>query len=240
MSPAPELKVGQHLSGETLDLLLIGALSPFSTNAAKAHLDGCEPCRTRWRELNEDKRRFEEHVFARTLPKVEAEVARSGGYPKHRPRRRARRIVVGLGAALVLGLLVWQAPSRAGPSLEVHVERQGKRFMAPPQASIEPGDRLRLVVTARKASYVLVTARDKEGATRVYFPPGGRASARVTTTGPFELASGVELEGAPGPQLVVAVFSEELVSVDALEGSLAQPALGPGATVVTLPLAKAQ
>ena len=48
-----------HLSSETIDLLLLSALDATEANAAKAHLDECDLCKTRWRELNEDKVRFD-------------------------------------------------------------------------------------------------------------------------------------------------------------------------------------
>lgn len=103
MSVAPVIDITTgHISGEVLDLLLIGALSSPVANAVKAHLDECETCRARWRELNHDKQRFEEHVYARTLPKV---VARSGSYAQVKRRSSFLRWVA-LGAAVVGALAV--------------------------------------------------------------------------------------------------------------------------------------
>lgn len=122
MRPATTPSARPHLSGEVLDLLLIGALPAAKANAAKGHLDVCETCRARWRELNEDKRRFEEHVFARTLPKVEAEVARSGGYPLARPGRPVRLYVTMaavLAAAIALGVVGWGPWADLRPTLEL-------------------------------------------------------------------------------------------------------------------------
>jgi predicted anti-sigma-YlaC factor YlaD len=107
-----------HVSGESLDLLLIGALSPAVANAAKAHLDECEACRVRWRELNEDKQRFEEQVYARTLPKV---VARSGSHAVLRRRWPPLAWVavgVTLAAALALGgFLARRSPTPLRPGV---------------------------------------------------------------------------------------------------------------------------
>jgi len=126
--PATTPSARPHLSGEVLDLLLIGALPAAEANAAKGHLDACETCRTRWRELNEDKRRFEEHVFARTLPKVEAEVARSGGYPMARrgwPVRFYVTVAVVLAAAVALGAVIWGPRADRRPTLERHRPTEG-------------------------------------------------------------------------------------------------------------------
>src|SRR5438105_1951689 len=64
-----------HLSSETIDLLLMSALTGDRQSEAKAHLDGCQLCQKRWSELNEDKARFEQFVFPRTLQKLEQRFA---------------------------------------------------------------------------------------------------------------------------------------------------------------------
>ena len=63
-----------HLSSETIDLLMLSGLDATQTNQAKAHIDACERCRTRWRELNDDKERFVQYVFPRTVGMVTSRV----------------------------------------------------------------------------------------------------------------------------------------------------------------------
>ena len=63
-----------HLSSETIDLLMLSGLDASATNAAKTHIDACATCRTRWRELNEDKEKFQQFVFPRTLEAVSSRV----------------------------------------------------------------------------------------------------------------------------------------------------------------------
>ena len=63
-----------HLSSETIDMLMLSALDAPTANAAKNHIDGCASCRTRWRELNEDKEKFVQFVFPRTIEKVSSRV----------------------------------------------------------------------------------------------------------------------------------------------------------------------
>ena len=186
MKPATAVDPRGHLSGETLDLLLIGALPPADANAAKGHLDTCEPCRARWRELNEDKRRFEEHVFARTLPKVEAEVARSGGYPL---AKRGWPVTAWLAlATAVVGVVAVQHWTGARASLEVSWVRPGEApVSAPAGARIPTGDRLRFLVTPGGARYLLLAERDETGAMAVHFPPAGSSSARLRTSGRLEI-----------------------------------------------------
>jgi hypothetical protein len=79
-----------HLSSETIDLLLLSALSSNEANEAKAHLDDCGLCKQRWMELNEDSQKFKQYVFARTLP----------AEPGHFIDPFFSELLVGLGEAL--------------------------------------------------------------------------------------------------------------------------------------------
>src|SRR3954464_15705088 len=63
-----------HLGSETIDMLMLSALDAQAANDAKNHIDGCASCRTRWRELNEDKEKFVQFVFPRTVDKVSSRV----------------------------------------------------------------------------------------------------------------------------------------------------------------------
>lgn len=58
--------------------MLLSALDTSEALSAQTHLSVCAVCKLRWQELNVDKQRFEQFVFARTLPKVEWAVEQSG------------------------------------------------------------------------------------------------------------------------------------------------------------------
>lgn len=248
MRPEVALEGPWHLSGEKLDLLLIDGLAPSDANAAKSHLDECEMCRTRWRELYEDKRRFQEQVFARTLPKVEAEVARSGVFPLPWWERLTPRVPLVLAVAvaalaLAIGFKAWVAPSP--PSLEVYLEHgtldpaQGGVAWDAAQATVRPGDLLRVVVDPGRAAYLLVADRDEAGSITVLFPAGGRASAKLERRGRLELARPIELDGPAGRHTLVGIFSSRAVDLSSLSGPLEKSDAVSGSTVIARTVVKA-
>ena len=121
-----------HLSSETIDLLLLSALTADETNTAKHHIDGCAECKQRWQELNEDKQRFEQFVFARTLPKVEARVAaeRQGFFE----RFKLKFLIPVVGVAAAFAVVAVSGPGtqteddlyvgiKGTPPLEVYAQR---------------------------------------------------------------------------------------------------------------------
>src|SRR3954471_23132866 len=99
-----------HLSSETIDLLLMSALTGQRQDEAKTHLDGCPLCQKRWTELNEDKARFEQFVFPRTVAKLEARLAA----PSLMERLRAGWKVLVPAAGLVMAASLAAAPFLGG------------------------------------------------------------------------------------------------------------------------------
>ena len=224
-----------HLSSETLDLLLLSALDLTASTSAKSHLEACTVCNTRWQEVNEDKQRFEQFVFARTLPKVEAAVEESGAMRRPLDLRWLMP-AFGLLTAGIAAFVVYAAVSGtssesylgvkgAQPVLEVFARRsEGHAFAVKRGQALKPKDRIRFVVNPAGTKYVMIASHDAKGAFTVYHPFGATESARVEgDEGPkkVELSSTVELDEVAGPEKLVAVFSEAPVMASEVEAALA-------------------
>ena len=227
-----------HLSSETIDLLLMSALNGERQNEAKAHLDGCPLCQKRWTELNEDKARFEQFVFPRTLAKLEARLAA----PSLMDRLRAgwKMLVpaaVGVVAAS-LAMAVWVGGKdrtqteddvyigiKGNAVLEVIASRpdpstgSGGQFPVKPGTVLKPKDKIRFVVNGAGAKYVLIASRDGAGAFTVYHPFGAAQSGQVAP-GRVEIPGSVELDEVTGSERLVAVFSDAPVAADEVKAAL--------------------
>lgn len=247
-----------HLSSETIDLLLLSALQANEANAAKQHIDACPTCKERWRELNDDKQRFEQFVFARTLPKVEARVAQERAGFFERFRLSFLVPAIGLAAAAVAAVVVLQSGPgtqteddiyigvKGGkPSLEVFALRgDGAAFEVKPGAQLQPKDRIRFVVNPASAKYLLIASKDGAGAFSVYYPFGAQQSERLEASVPkrVELPKAVELDATLGTERLVAVFSDAPVKAADVEAALKTNASAPkieGAQVVSWEFVKA-
>ncbi len=221
-----------HLSSETIDLLLLSALSAPESNEAKQHIDACENCRTRWRELNEDKQRFEQFVFARTLPKVEARVLaeRLGFFERFKLKFLLPVLGLAVAAAGVLSVMGPGTQTeddayvgiKGQPTFEVFAVRgEGGAFPVAPGAELQPKDRIRFVVNPAGAKYLLVASTDGAGVFSVYHPFGAQESQPVAEAkAKLEVPGAVELDATLGAEHLVAVFSEEPLKAEEVEAAL--------------------
>ncbi|MGV3621904.1 MAG: hypothetical protein ACO1OB_13860 [Archangium sp.] len=226
-----------HLSSETIDLLLLSALSADESNAAKHHIDGCAECKQRWQELNEDKQRFEQFVFARTLPKVEARVAaeRQGFFE----RFKLKFLVPAVGLAAALAVVAVSGPGtqteddlyvgiKGQPTLEVYAQRgSGGSFAVSPGATLQPSDKIRFVVNPAGSKYVMVASHDGAGVFSVYSPFNANMSQPVDAKSKLELPGAVELDSTLGTERVIAVFSDEPLTASQVEAALKADAKNP-------------
>ncbi len=221
-----------HLSSEILDLLLLSALAAPEANEARQHLDGCDACRSRWRELNEDKQRFEQFVFARTLPKVEARVLneRQGFFERFRLKILLPALAVASAAAVVASMgpgtqteddSYVGMKGLASASFEVFAVRgDGQPFAVKQDTVLHPSDRIRFVVVPAGAKFVMVASTDGAGVFSVYHPFGAAQSQPVDGKYKIELPGAVELDGTLGSEKVVAVFSQTPVNAGEVEAAL--------------------
>jgi hypothetical protein len=244
--------VRNHLSSETIDLLLLAALDASEANAARAHLDDCAHCRGRWQELTADKQRFEQFVFPRTLPRVEARVAasRAGLFE----RFKVKLLLPAVGLAAALGVVALTGPGtqteddlyvgiKGQPTLEVYAARgNSEAFAVTPGLRLQPADRIRFVVNPAGAKHLLIASRDGAGVFSVYHPFGGETSQPVAGGQvKLELPGSVELDATLGAEVVVAAFSDEPLRAEAVKQALEAggkaPKL-PGVRFVTLEFVK--
>jgi hypothetical protein len=219
--------------------LLLSALSAPEANEAKHHIDSCESCRTRWRELNEDKERFEQFVFARTLPKVEARVAASRGsfFDRFRLKILIPTLAVA-GAAAAVAFTTGPGTQTeddsyvgmkgmAAPSFEVVAMRGAGQFPVKEDTVLHPSDRIRFVVSPAGAKYLMVASTDGAGVFSVYHPFGAAQAHPVEKAGRFELPGAVELDDTLGSEKLVAVFSETPITAAQVEAALKLDAKNP-------------
>lgn len=234
----------QHLSSETLDLLLLSALAEDERHKARAHLEGCGSCKQRWTQLEEDSGRFTKFVLPRTLPQVEAKVAQVSLWDRLRRHTRLLYPAMALGAAAVLVVVVTPRVAgdadragmeeplyglKGGARVEVVAQQGDAQRPVTDETVLTEGDRIRFLVEPAGAPFLLLASQDGEGAFTVYFPYGGSHSASLSE-GFVELPGSIELDDAPGPETLFAVFSSEPV-----DASLVQAALRDGRELAALP-----
>ncbi len=252
-----------HLSSETIDLLMLSALDSSAANDAKTHIDGCDTCRTRWRELNEDKEKFQQYVFPRTLERVTAKVMAPSFFDRVK-RFRVWGPLAGAAAAIAIGVVSVAGPTQtedevyigvkgaktadvtlkgdARIAMEVVAQRQSEgQFPVKNGSVLRPGDKIMFVVNPGSAKYVLIGSRDGSGAFTVYHPFGGDKSVAIER-GSHELPGAVELDTVAGTEKLVAVFSNEPVDAKALRQAVDSNPTAPqlkDARVISLDFVKA-
>jgi hypothetical protein len=220
-----------HLSSETIDLLLMAALTGEKESTARAHLDGCQLCQKRWAELNEDKARFEQYVFPRTVGKLEERLSKQSIFDRFNFRFLIPVVGSALAASIALSVYLGGKDRtqteddvyigvKGGASLEVVANRaETGQFPVRPGTVLKPKDRIRFVVNTAGAKYVMIASRDGAGAFSVYYPYGSAQSGEVTP-GHVELPKSIELDETTGNERIVAVFSQEPVEASAVKAAI--------------------
>jgi hypothetical protein len=225
-----------HLSSETIDLLLMAALTGDKETKARDHLGTCTLCQKRWAELNEDKARFEQYVFPRTVGNLETRLANPSFFQRFSWRTLVPIAGSVLAASIALAVYLGGKDRtqteddvyigiKGGASLEVVANRgETGQFPVRPGTVLRPKDRIRFVVNTAGAKYVMIASRDGAGAFTVYYPYGAAQSGEVTP-GHVELPRSIELDEVTGPERIVAVFSESPVDAAAVKAAIeASPA----------------
>jgi hypothetical protein len=240
-----------HLSSETIDLLMLSGLDAEQTNVAKAHIDICERCRTRWRELNEDKERFVQYVYPRTVGAITSRVVATSWLDRLRIFGPWKIFgpALGVGVAALVAVLVvgngggggtqsedevyvgvkgGKASGGGGGKLspdlglkgdsridfEVVAQRKDEgQFPVKEGTVLKPGDKIRFVVTAGGAKYVMIGSKDGAGNFTVFHPYGGETSASLER-GQHELPGSIELDEVTGKEKLFAIFSAEPLKAD--------------------------
>jgi len=221
-----------HLSSETLDKLLLRSLAPDVEAQARSHLETCATCAADWNQREADARRFEATVFPRTLPQVSARVTRPSLLQQLRARWQLALapVVLAAGAAGVL-LLARPSPEpefgiKGGPTLQVFALHEETVLQVRSDTRLSPGDRIRFVVEGAHARYLLIASVDGRGTVSIYYPPSATESARLTP-GRTQLPGSIELDDAPGPEVLLAYFSDMPLPVAEVRQALAADPQGP-------------
>jgi hypothetical protein len=219
--------VGEHLSQLSLDLLLLGDLDERNLEAARAHLDVCSTCRELHDWSRSSAARFDQNVYAPTLPRV-ARALREH-FPMPRPRRSPWWPTgFTITAMAVTALLLMLRPhatlidtssdllQKGTPSLVVFGRNGGRVFSVSDGARLQPGDGLRFAADPAGFSYLLIASIDAANHATIYFPYQGDMSGRIDPNRRFESDFSIVLDDTRGPERIFALFSSEAVVADSV------------------------
>jgi len=221
-----------HLSQMTIDGLAARLLSDAETATARAHVASCARCSGDLETAEAACATFTREVLPRTLERL-------------RPRSSPWRIFApafAVSALATLLLVVWfvrRSPTAAPDddlrmkgtvTFQVFASRGDQVFPVRDATRLAAGDKIRFVVGAGEARYVLVASIDGAGQATIYHPYGGARSVPAPVQ-PTDLPGSIVLDAAPGPERVFALVSRE--PLDAGEVARALEALGKrGATAI--------
>jgi hypothetical protein len=202
----------EHVSQMTIDGLAARLLSDAETATARAHVASCTRCRGDLETAEAACATFTREVLPRTLDRLA-------------PRRAAPwRIlapafaVSGLATVLLVVWFVRRAPvpptadddlrMKGALTFQVFASRGDQVFAVRDATRLAAGDKIRFVVGAGEARYVLVASIDGAGHATIYHPYGGARSAPAPVQ-PTDLPGSIVLDAAPGPERVFALVSRE-------------------------------
>ena len=205
-----------HLSSLTIDALAAGHLTGTEATRARAHVETCARCSTDVAAAEAACARFTREVLPRTIGNLRP---RAPWWRRFGPGL----LVPALAAAVVLIWMVRRPDTlpiddddirlKGSLTFQVFANRGGEVIPVRDGIRLAAGDRIRFVVGAEGAAYLLVASVDGAGKATVYYPYGGARSGPVGRQ-PSELPGSIVLDAAPGPERVFA-----LVSIDPLEAA---------------------
>ena len=203
-----------HLSSLALDALALGGHDP----AADEHLADCLACRAERAAIAELHAEFARRVLPR-------------GVPGRRSFAWAWLAVPALAAAL-FAVLAWPRGEpepdlgiKGDASWQVFANHAGQTFAVHDGTRLGAGDRIRFVVEPAGARYLLVASVDGLGHATIYYPYAAPMSTPIAGER-IELDGSIELDAAPGPERVFAIFSDVPLSASVVANELRAVALG--------------
>lgn len=214
-----------------LEALSAGEAAP---DATRLHVEGCPHCTGQLAALTSGREAFVRarppELFLRQLERRTASAPRPG------PRWLWPLLgaCVPLLALLVLvpRLLEENGVRTKGGDFRVVVSRAGGApELLGPDAQVRPGDALRFAYEAPEAGHLLVLELDGRGAASVFYPYGSSTSAPQAAGVRDFLPGSVVLDDAPGPELLLAVFSPRPLEAAPLLEALRTQAGRPEPTV---------
>ena len=191
-----------HPSFLQLDRVALGSADP----EVAAHIQGCENCRAHLGRVQQS-------------PPIPAWV---GELSKTKQRRTWWLGGLGACAAGIAVLLMIRTPqqpadvgAKGAPSVAVYVKRGESVSLWDGRAPFAPGDALRLKISPQGFGRIAVASIQKDGITELYAGP-------VTTRGESMLPPSWTLDSAPGPDVLLLVFSQAPLTEDGLRRVAAQ------------------
>lgn len=185
--------------------------------AVRAHAGRCPDCAGQLRAL-----RAEAEAFVRARPPelFLRQLARREAAARERPPLFRRLLpVLALAVPAVLAVVFLPRVLHTGDRGEVRLKGPGFRVavahggaggtidLGASDAVVRPGDALRFAYEAERDGHLLVLNLDGRGEASVLHPFGAGASAPLAAGRREFLPGSVVLDDAPGPELLVAVFS---------------------------------
>jgi len=205
-----ELELEEHLLGG-------------GPSAVVRHLDGCERCRTRLKEMQRLGEEFRREVFPATLEAVLRSSRR-----RRPPGWLASLVPLSALAVAVVLLVVRPSSPHLGVKggllgFSVFVQAPSGVRAATDGEAVPAGAALRFAVRPTRPCRLWVVSVDAAGQVSRLYPASGEEAGRVAS-GP--LPGGALLDGRPGPERIFAVCSVEPVSLDAVEEAVKSAAPG--------------
>lgn len=184
----------------------------------QVHVASCAACGAYVRALTEASEAYRRaHPPERFLRKLEA-------HPVAPPAWR--RWLLGSAAAsacaVLLTVLTWHTTDevrlKGGTEFGVYVKRAGEDAPRPlaPGAKVRAGDVLRFHYRPPREGWLLLVSMDGKGQLTVFHPYQGSAAARVAGGTLSVLEESIELDEAPGPERLAAIFSPEPFTLEEL------------------------
>jgi hypothetical protein len=217
-----------HLSSLMLEKLHLGMLDdPDGT--LRAHCETCPRCQEQLAALHAADARFLER-FPTEAALVQKSHARSPGRPIY--QRWPTAALVGLALAAVVALMLvrpsWYSIFHGAPSakhgaelaerikgqsiMEIAVSRAGSSFQFYGQPLLT-GDTLVFRYTSNR-SFLMLLSLEASGKAQVLLPTDAQMSMPIERGAKIRLQQGVELDDYLGPELLVALFSDEPLSAE--------------------------
>jgi hypothetical protein len=220
-----------HLPFETLDRMLLSALSPAEKQGAESHIESCERCRAAFQTLRADCDHFDRDIFPRTLGKVRQRLEQPANrFDLSWLNLKQLWPAAGLAAAAAAVLLVvprtlshpeddYDIGVKGGPAIQVYGLHAGAVRNLATGSRVAVGDRLRFVVDSSGYEYLLIASVDGAGNVSAFFPSSGSSSASIPR-GRSEAPGSVELDAARGPEVLMGYFSHQPLELEKIAPQL--------------------
>jgi hypothetical protein len=238
--PAPQSE--RHLSRLELDrFVLLSEAGDDIDRDLSAHVEGCARCRRRLEQIHRaDEAFMDRFPSAERLDRVAGRPERVSAVDVAEPASPwFRRFAYGgaalaAAAAMIVAVIVFRPsgpPSRkttvTGPTvrakgdsiIEVAVKRQGRSFMYSGQP-LREGDVVAFRYTTKK-HFLMILSLEQSGKINLFLTdPTKRRAMPIQPGVRIRLDRGIELDDYPGPELLIAILTDEPLEVTRVQSVL--------------------